>query len=121
MYIAKITTGKTWSVSCCRKNAAGEPVPFLSTDTLRAQIRETPAGEKVADITATITSVSGATWTLSLTDEASALIPTKAQFGAVRVYWADVDVIGVDGTVKQLMQIKVFVTAGATKPEEVTP
>jgi hypothetical protein len=110
----EIITGKTWAVSVAR-TSGGDPVPFVSGDTIRAQLRETPAGAVLAEITAAITSESGGTYTMGLTDEETALLPVPRQFGAVRFLWLDTDIIRGADILPMIVNEKIAVIAGVTK------
>ena len=115
----EIVNGKTWSVHCKRQTSAGVAVPFESGRTLRAALRETPAGNKLLDVTATITAGTEE-FDLSLTDEQTATLPEPRQFGAVRFLWLDVDVIDGTDILPMIVGEKVGCRAGVTKTE-VTP
>ena len=115
----EIVTGKTWSVHCKRQTSAGVAVPFETGQTLRAALRETPAGNKLLDVTATITAGTEE-FDLSLTDEQTATLPAPRQFGAVRFLWLDVDVIDGTDILPMIVGEKVGCLAGVTKAE-VTP
>lgn len=112
----EIVTGKTWSVHCKRQTSAGTAVPFEPGQTLRAALRETPAGEKLMDVTATITAGTEEFY-LSLTDEQTATLPEPRQFGAVRFLWLDVDIIDVVDILPMIVGEKVGCRAGVTKTE----
>jgi len=122
VYAATLYTGKTWERSCQKQTSGGAAAPFAATDTLRAQIRETPDGAVVAAVTATITDFALGKFRLILTDEETAKIPTAKQFGVEKIYWLDVDTVKDpvgDGRVLRLLNIKLAVRAGVT--EVVTP
>ena len=112
----EIITGKSWTVNAQRLSA-GEPVPFITGDTLRAQIRETPAGAVLVTVAAAIVSLADGTYTLTLTDELTATLPRPAQFGAVRPVWLDVDIIRGADVIPTIVNEKIYVKAGVTLTE----
>ena len=116
----EIVTGKTWAVHCKRQTSAGVAVPFETGNTLRAALRETPAGNKLLDVTATITAGTEE-FDLSLTDEQTATLPEPRQFGAVRFLWLDVDEIAGTDILPLIVNEQVSVKAGVTKAEVVEP
>ena len=115
----EIATGKTWLVSCARQTSAGVAVPFETGQTLKAQLRATPGGNVLADVTATITDAAAAEFDLSLTDEQTATLPTPSQFGAVKIIWLDVDIIDGGEVLPMIVNERCGVKAGVTK--EATP
>ena len=116
----EIVTGKTWAVHCKRQTSAGVAVPFEAGNTLRAALRETPAGAKLIDVTATITAETEE-FDLSLTDEQTATLPEPRQFGAVRFLWLDADVIDGEDILPLIVNEQIGVKAGVTKAEVVEP
>lgn len=110
----EIVTGKTWRVSAQRL-LSGYAVPFVSGDTLRAQLRDTPAGAVLAEITAAITVSTEGRYEMELTDEETAELPTASQFGAVKIIWLDVDIIRGDEVIPTIVNEKVYARAGVTK------
>ena len=114
----EIITGKTFLIHCARQTSAGVAVPFETGQTLRAALRETPAGAKLLDVTATITAGTEE-FDLSLTDEQTATLPAPRQFGAVKIIWLDVDIIDGGEVLPMMVNERCGVKAGVTK--EATP
>ena len=112
----EIITGKTFLIHCARQTSAGVAVPFETGQTLRAALRETPAGSKLLDVTATITAETEE-FDLSLTDEQTATLPEPRQFGAVRFLWLDVDVIDGTDILPLIVNEQISVKAGVTQAE----
>ena len=120
VYAATLYTGKTWERNCQKQTSGGTAVIFAATDTLRAQIRETPEGAVVASVSATITDFALGKFRLLLTDEETAKITAAKQFGVEKTYWLDVDTVkdpDSDGRIFRLLNIKLAVRAGVTEPE----
>ena len=113
----EIITGKSWAVNAQRLSA-GEPVPFITGDTLRAQIRETPAGAVLVTVAAAVSVLAEGRFTLSLTDELTATLPVPRQFGIVRPVWLDVDIIRGTDVLAAIVNEKIYVKAGVTLVEE---
>ena len=120
-YVTELYTGKSWerTFQIFSDTAMTTPRPFVTGESLRAQMRETPGGPVIATPTAAIVSAVDGTGKISLTDEVTAVIVTARQFGVAKIYWIDVDRIsGTD--IWPLMQIKVYVKAGVTQVVVVT-
>jgi len=110
-----IVTGKTWTWSFQRKTKSGTPIPFIAGDSLRAQLRDVPSG-KSFDVETVITSMSEGKFQLSLANDKSAVVPTAATFGIPRIYWLDVDILRVTGSVTALIaNFRIPVYAGVTE------
>ena len=115
IYSTTLYTGKTWERTCQRQTGAGEAKPFDPADTLRAQLRDAPGGQMVASVTATITDAAVGVFSLVMTDEETAKIPSAKQYGVVKTYWLDVDVVKTDGRILRLLNVRLAVLAGVTE------
>ena len=115
IYTTTLYTGKTWERTCQRQTGAGEAKAFDPADTLRAQIRDAPGGEPVATVTASITDYANGWFSLAMTDEETAKVPTAKQYGTVKTYWMDADLVKEDGRILRLLNIRLAVLAGVTE------
>ena len=108
-----LITGKTW-IRSFRRKKDGEPVPFVDGDTLRAQLKEKPTDDPIEVLAEIVTPEEGA-FRITLSYGQTDSVPAPPQFGAIRTYWLDIDVINGD-TIRQLVAgLKVFVKAGVTE------
>lgn len=86
---------------------------WQSGETLRAAMRENPAGAIILTPTAEIGD--NGTGTVTIDETLTKIIPTAQQFDVPRVYWIDVDRVDADGNPWPFMRIKVNVRAGVTE------
>ena len=116
MYQTDLFTGKKFSRTFSVFQADGTtPRQWMTGETLRAALRETPAGAVL--LTPVVATGAGGTGTIEIDETDTAKLATAPQFGTPRVYWIDVDRVDTDGNPWAFIQIKVSVKAGVTENE----
>lgn len=116
MYQTDLYTGKKFSRAFQVFQADGTtPRQWQAGETLRAALRETPAGTVL--LTPIVAIGADGTGTIEIDETDTAKLATAPQFGTPRVYWIDVDRVDADGNPWAFMQIKVSVRAGVTQGE----